>query len=419
MSTLLAESNEESSKDLFEKRNYYRSLMTQRGRSATDFNFGEKYFYGRVDRNFIPIVLDLSLLRNFNASMVEAGTLSDVHFVVRAFGKISQQFKKCAAKGLIVPNDPYLTTLRIYQANENHEQVYSKYLQKLLNEFRREVETQDIQVRNFSEFMEQFLRIMREEFSTTPFTKTGFIKSAECPANVSGLTLEIADKDIKNDVDKINLTKSPNWRFFLNACRSYGFMVDQNIPWRMVADIGSAPMLEYARADGLNSTDQILRTAYNYVHDEYFPKFAYYLFNLYNEVRLRGYIELNYCGNRTTVSSTDPQYYTKLEFESTFSEKMFLHWYCRLRLSEEKTQLREEEQSILIDDILEIYLTLGVSESLRIFEFIINKPFDYSGSLSYINRKLEAIDDKKVAELGKANPRSASTRGGGSSGGPY
>ena len=75
---------------------------------------------------------------------------------------------------------------------------------------------------------------------------------------MSGLAVEIAAIDASNDDEKINLfTKSKNWEFYLNACRSYGFMVDQMAPWRLVADIGSSEMIKYARRYGMTATDTV------------------------------------------------------------------------------------------------------------------------------------------------------------------
>ena len=37
---------------------------------------------------------------------------------------------------------------------------------------------------------------------------------------------------IERHNEKINaFINSPNWEFYLNACRSHGFMVDQEMPW--------------------------------------------------------------------------------------------------------------------------------------------------------------------------------------------
>ena len=39
--------------------------------------------------------------------------------------------------------------------------------------------------------------------------------------------------------------EDPNWTMFTKLAARYGFVVDKNIPWRLIADLGSQPMAEY------------------------------------------------------------------------------------------------------------------------------------------------------------------------------
>ena len=420
MSQDYAESNDESSRELFEKRNSFRVRQDRMGSPLEDFNFGEKYFYGRVSRRFVPIVIRSDVLRDFNASLVEGGRMSDINFVVRAFNALGQQFKKCAMQQKIAPNEPYLTTLRIYKAIESHDVLYSAHVRKNFNALRTEFLNQDIKVKNFEDFVSHFLRIFKNKFSGTAFTKTAYMKSAECPVGASGLTVEIADIDPTNDVAKIEFMNSPNWEFFVNACRSYGFMIDANIPYRMVADIGSAAMMEYAVQDGFNSTDAVLNNAYQYAHEEYFPQFRYYLLQLYKEIRAESFLDISYCAEtQTTVTETiHPTKYSKDSFGAKFMETYFVHLYIKIRLLESSnTGLTDFELETLKDDCIEIYDSAGLAQCLEIFEIIINKPFDYPGSLSYTYARIKSVLEDQANRKDKSSPRTA--RNAGSAGGVY
>jgi hypothetical protein len=54
---------------------------------------------------------------------------------------------------------------------------------------------------------------------------------------------------------------------------------------------------------------------------------------------------------------------------------------------EEESQFTANEQFQLIDDCLEIG-RLNMAKGVNIFERILNKTFDYTGSLDYIIRRL-------------------------------
>ena len=76
----------------------------------------------------------------------------------------------------------------------------------------------------------------------------------------SGLAIEIANIDKSNDDMKfLFFLNSKNWDFYLNVAETFGFMVDVDVPWRLVADINSKQMLAYAANYDLDSTEQILR----------------------------------------------------------------------------------------------------------------------------------------------------------------
>ena len=68
-------------------------------------------------------------------------------------------------------------------------------------------------------------------------------------------------------------------------------MVDRNIPWRIVADIGSAPMMEYAAQYGLTNTNQILSSHYTPASQHFFSNLKRILWTLYGRVKPRIIIE--------------------------------------------------------------------------------------------------------------------------------
>tara|TARA_Y100000310_G_scaffold236448_1_gene239609 strand:+ start:54 stop:1250 length:1197 start_codon:yes stop_codon:yes gene_type:complete len=386
MSLWYAESNNESSRELFEKRTIYRVNVANSlpdYRNLVDFNFGEKFLYGRVSRLFVPIQLEpLSLkTKNFKA----APSLSAVNFVVDAFEDLAAHFAKCASSGQIDPNNTFLSTLTPYAARPDPNALYSSYLETQMNEIRGAIRNKNVKIRNFDEFLVELDLLLEVSAPTYAFTKPGFIKSRFCPINASGLAVEIADLNAANDDEKINqFVTSKNWEFYVNACRSFGFMVDRAVPWRLVADIASSPMLDYAEEYAFSSTDQILILGYVPVHLKYFPNFKYHLLNLYNKVKLKSFFETTQCNGKTITRRVIPQNYSIAQLDKIYSEAYFLKLYFKIRLKEEESQFENFEKEMLIDDCMEVYENKGYGAALGVFERILNKPFDYRGSLSYI-----------------------------------
>jgi hypothetical protein len=85
-----------------------------------------------------------------------------------------------------------------------------------------------------------------------------------------------------------------------------------------------------------------------------------------------------------------PVYYTIEDLRSQYSDQYFINLYCQVRFAEEESQFREDEKLRLIDNTIELSAQ-GINKSLDSFELIINKTFDYRGSLSYNKMRLDKL----------------------------
>ena len=401
MSEFFANSNDESTKDLFLKRFYYRSTTTTSTDlpNVVDFNFGEKYFYGRVNRYFMPMHYAHRhiALKGLDGSDEFGAPLRALNFVVDAFNDLSQQFDKCSLSGKIANNDLFLSKLKVFKAFEDPVTLYTKYLTSTLDVVAMQFIKNKVVFKNFDEFINKLMPFLSGLTQKYPFTMPAYIKSKFCPMTVSGLAIEIADLDASNDNIKAEqFVQSLNWEFYVNVCNTYGFMIDKFVPWRLVADIGSAPMLEYAKNYRfLNSTDAIINFGYSTAQKQFYTNFKYYLLNLYNKVKGNGFLVTEECKGITTAKLIVPEEYDMAKLTKKYNETYFLKVYCALRFSEEKSFFDEGARIRLLDDALEMYVSQGIGKSLHNFERILSKPFDYRGSLSYISRHQAAVRDSE------------------------
>ena len=392
-----ATSNEDSTFRLFYDRISYYNVLQQTAATYSnlvDFNFGEKYLYGRVNRLFVPIILNQSMLslKVFDKTVAAEKTLSAAAFVVDAFNGLAAEFKRCVNSGQISADDPFLSNLTVYKAFEDPDRLYDQYLTSYYGTIVADFRSRTIQVKNFDEFVKEFETLMEISAPRFPFTKPAYIKNRLCPMNSSGLVVEIADLAYANDEEKINqFVNSPNWEFYVNACRSYGFMVDRFMPWRLVADIGSSPMVKYATTYGLSSTTAILGTGYALAHFSYAYNFPYFLLNLYNQAKLNSFIEITDCNGSTQSTIVYPKTYTVEHLNEIYSGAYFLKLYFKIRFWEEESQFKDFEKEMIIDDSIELFNIKGLGPCLETFERILNKTFDYRGSLSYIKEQADAI----------------------------
>jgi hypothetical protein len=169
-------------------------------------------------------------------------------------------------------------------------------------------------------------------------------------------------------------------------------MVDRHIPWRLVADIGSSPMIQYASVYGSNSTPKVLASYYAPAYQSYYHTFKGQLLAIYNRIKPKYITKTHECNGNTISTTIRPADYTPAYLNLKFSEEFFLETYFKIRFMEEESQFSPEERLLLIDDLLEINRTHTPMRAVAQFEQILNKPFDYRGSLSYIIKRKKLLE---------------------------
>ena len=401
MSNLYAESNAENAEQLFDKRLTYYADARDGEYPNLEYFSGEKIMYGRVNRRFVPIAVPPRSIQlvPFKQSVDPQKNIRAFNFVVDAFNDLAQQFRKCALEKKIDTTDPYLTNLKVYKAYESSHQQYAAHFNKLSQAIKIVGDQQQIKIENFDVLVKLVLDTTVRSGLRQPFTFPAYVKSRHCSPNASGLVVEIADLDASNDDEKMNkFVKSKNWKFFLNACRTYGFMVDENVPWRLVADIGSSPMIAYATKYGANTTNLVLRNYYESGWANYCYSLPSRLLALYNRIRPKRILYTEECNGRIVQERRDTRTYASVdELSAHYHDTYFLELYCKIRFNEEESQFTDNEKGLIIDDVMEIARFKGSYDGLKKFEIILNKPFDYEGSLSYNQRKIKARDARTLA----------------------
>ena len=369
--------------------------------NLVDFNFGEKFLYGRVTKNFVPIVADaerLAGMKTLNGALLGTSQEIAFDFVVDAFKDLQFQFDKKVADGKLSPDHEFLSSLKIYKAYVDPYDLFNEHQDKYTGQIKQHFKEKNIQVKNFSEFISHFMELMKKSAHSSPFTFSAFMKSKYCPINASGLAIEIADEDYFDDSKKIDLfINSEAWLFFLNACKSYGFSVDKNIPWRIVADVGSTEMINYSRNYGIVSTQSLISFYYERTDNVFFKKFRDYLHMLYKSVIVKQIPVLENCNGVTIRKYITPETYSRVELARIFNNHKLLKLLFEIRILEEGKVFKESEKARIFKDCLAINQIHSSKKALFAFETVINHPFDYNGSLSYLlERTRKGYGDKIV-----------------------
>jgi len=405
MSVFFKNSNNESIEDLFDKRLIYIDEMADPNyRNLVNFLFAEKYLYGRVSRNYIPIELNLnatSLKGLPVTNQSDANGFQALNFVADAFNDLNAQFRKKVMAGQISANDQYLTRLEVKKAYDSPRKQYSGYFRSVKSFITETFEGREYRFKNFQEFMAHFETILKEITDIGPFSYPAFVKSRLCTMEATGLVINIASLDSTNDEQKVNRFKnSPNWEFYLNACRSYGFSVDSNNPWRLVADLGSPEMIQYARRYSHLSTDSVLSFCYAPAYVTFYENFVNLFLELYNATK-SDYVVREYCQNGSTITKVvRPFNYTTETLMENFTKADFFKLYMKIRLMEEReVNLDQMQKEHLQRDCEQMLRNVPESRVVNIFEKLIAETYNNSGSLTDLIYRVKVSEQERVNVL--------------------
>ena len=215
------------------------------------YNFwGEDRYLGRVNNKGHAIRVNENSLKPLRYTQ-EDKTLFVLNFVADAWRDFIDKVNDLASRGILNPSGPYAspraTKAFTSVTSEYHsymvDMVYAffstRYLEIFPNE-QREIVGLDSFLNVFTAFAEMITK------STGPLSVAGYVESSLCSPLNSGLVIEISDDPHDRDIAKSSrYFMDDNFAVVSAIASQYGFAIDQNAPWRFVADIRSPAMREY------------------------------------------------------------------------------------------------------------------------------------------------------------------------------
>ena len=360
--------------------------------------FYKKPFYGRVNLLSIPIISDvllevpirndftnedsLTFMKKINASRRK--DMYAMNFVVDAFTEMQQYVNNsCAVRGTSNASSR-ITPLNVYNAHKKPVSLYLSHGSQLYGEFLSKNNLKlSNKIKNFDEFFDLFSKFLFNASIEKPITFSSFVTSRYCPANISGLALEVAELDYSDDQSKIELfLNDVNFDFFAKGAARYGFKIDKHVPFRIIADLNSETMLEYMKNYNINSVEELFNKQFveAYLFDINFLKnlfFISYSAFVTNNPQYEQFFMSNNCNFVKKYSIGNREEISFEKFFNIYDNKFWLNFYTKLKFIENKINM---QNSILIDNL--------VNTSNNIYSCSKNPYTGLQLSLKYINNTI-------------------------------
>ena len=216
-----------------------------------------KGLYGKVDTDYNSIIttdqwiLDTLITPSIKTIPSGEEEIFAMNFVVDAFVDFQAHMSEAANLGDIHTKGSAFVPITPKGGWRSGENQYKEYLIALYEGFAGAFLEQNQhykKVTDFKDFIKTFSDFLDTTMPDFPLSKSGFVLSHNFPLSATGLAIEIADQSFGDDAPKYNdFITDKNFSFYLGAAQQFGFRVDKNAPWRLVADIKSNKMQEYMR----------------------------------------------------------------------------------------------------------------------------------------------------------------------------
>jgi hypothetical protein len=347
----------------------------------------DKPLFGKFDLAGNPIYLSEANLKQLSAPSSNE-TFFAIDFVVDAFQDLQLHFSKALAQKKLDPNFK-LAKLSPSQAWISATNLHHDFIMKTYEVFiGTYIQDNNLhcQIETFEDFLKFFMLFMKEYGTTMPFTRTGFIASKYCPLNISGLIIDLENTNLGDDAKKISdLLSQPSFSFYISSAKNHGFLVDKNVPSRLVADMSNPKMIEHMQKYNVGDTREVLKRYYYKPYKRDIETMVINLVEFYN-----GYVKTRPYSSKTLRRYGHGDMGSVVEQRSkTLTRNKFRNPINKLYLRSRYT----------LDELIDIYFLLRTYEvNSKMSEFakrdVIQtalkrrRVFGFDSAITYINEKI-------------------------------
>ena len=268
---------------IFEAKNkLHHSYPVYRGISNFDLE-RKHFFYGKMDKQGDIVIMDTRYLTGVEGSKNSSHFLMD--FVKDAYVSFKNNFRK-AYKANFARDSVFYRKLKVHKSwdyadlDYNYElhinALYGNFVDKYLASNRR-----DEKIKNYKDFVREFLRYVLRICVHYPITRTGYIASSHCSPFVSGLMLEIAAEQhgVENNKNIVTYISDPYYDLWARTAAKFGFIVDQNAPWRLVFNVASGALHGGGGSQFMNRRGITYDNLFQYRYTKTYKSDAFHLQN--------------------------------------------------------------------------------------------------------------------------------------------
>ena len=363
MASKFLATNKKGSRELFEERTTYKldafevkPGSTTGNEAIKDFWDYDSTYYGRVNLSGRPIVPNSTRLRNLAGS--GDNILYALDFVADAWANLKKTANNKINEGCLPIDNRDGTTesyIGPFEPVGAYQSIFKRYKSNMQAYYMRYEKTylEDMgkynEVLTFDHFVTSFNYYMFNAINgRLPYTLSTMVLSPYGSVMNTGLAISISDLSAGSDPEKEDdFMNNPRLNFYKNIAQEYGFYIDKNVPWRLVANLKSPALEPYIvkRFPGYTGLDSLFEEYYEPVTSLDVETMKGAMLNFYNAFAARRRFELIETRNgscKTTVT-TRRESISKETMNEMYQNSYWLKLYIKYRNLESTLGYSPEE----------------------------------------------------------------------------
>jgi len=343
--------------------------------------------YGLVDNKGYALIPKQSALRSYtNDNGVFQENLA---FVVNAYEDLKKYQATLTQTNKFDANSSLYTKVNAVSSYKVLDDNYIPHVQNVYDVFLASQLTEDkkAKIDNIDRFMKELVVFLTVSSKSIPLTRSSYISSRWSPLELNGITINIAQSapfsNLKNKVD--SYINDPNFNTFLESAKRFGFLVDKNAPWRIVADLGSPVMADYYKVYGLKSADDVLNKFYFKAHESDIETLKSVLLSFWN-----AYVKNNVLNIKADFVGKCDKLFASVSINSqaqmskflqTYNDEWFIRFYTYIKILEANINISQSK-----------------FEAMYLEAVKLNKYVDMAAATEYIVKQITLSQRKQPQE---------------------
>ena len=388
--------------DLFHKRLAYRLYAYETDapkpsdKVIKDFWLFESLFYGRIDAEQNIILPDKKLFQRLPSKSKEIFWAFD--FVVDAFKDLLRTATmRIQDGGLPLGNldgseEQYIGPYEIGRAYVDVGKKYNDHVKSLFDILFKDyliTRNKIDQISDFEDFMKIFMEFVGVGLApAVPLNQSAFFLSRFSSILSTGLAIEVGEFDHGDDEKKQEFfLDNRRFEFHKNLAAEYGFFVDKNAPWRLVANLESSQMKAYIQKRYPENIDlnSFFARYYRRTTKTDITSLRNLMVRFYNQVAInKPLTRIPYQKNGRTYYKVINRQRLTSSMEDVYDDSYWIGKYIQIKNMESNVAFSEAEEVKIIKNAQDLVESVDFDKAVSYIDYkfrgFVNTPTSYQYS---------------------------------------